>query len=153
MLADAVSKPALPTLTGAPPSVEKRALEQCLLALVRMNEEYRQRTIDKTRAVRASWWAWIMLSLLLRRPSARPGSEQDRRADANPVSDLSLTKLLKRRVQFAETGQWDVLLSEYLCDRSEHEQREKSHIEADSAQPCDDDDRIFERVVAMVHDV
>ena len=46
MLADAVSKPALPTLTGAPPSVEKRALEQCLLALVRMNEEYRQRTID-----------------------------------------------------------------------------------------------------------
>ena len=93
-----------------------------------------------------------MPSLLLRRPPARLGSEQDRRSDANLVSDLSLTKLLKRRVQFAETGQWDVLLSEYLCDRREYEQREKNHIEADSAQPRDDDDRIFERVIAMVHD-
>ena len=52
--------------------------------------------------------------------------------NANILSDLSLIKVPKKRVQFAETGQWDVLLSEYLRDRREEEERETLRVEADS---------------------
>ena len=161
MLADAVSLPALPTLTGAPPGVERRAMEQCVLALQHMNEEYRQRTCDRARATQASRWVWIMPSLLLRRPPARDMPENDAHGgriaplpsdSVNPAADLSLTKLLKKRVQLAECGQWDVLLEEYLRDRKAVEEREATRLLSQGAPPRDDDVRVFQRVIAMIHD-
>ena len=53
-------------------------------------------------------WAWLMPSLLLRAPGAG--------ADEHMGATAAVTKVVRRRLQLAETSQWQLLLKDVMAD-------------------------------------
>ena len=163
LLRRATSRPALPTLVAAPPAAEKRALEQCLAALAALGAVYSARVVSEVDAERASMWAWLMPTLLLRRPrgpgtTALPGEHgcegpnaapARRQVKATDASDLSLTRLLRARVQQAELGRWHALLVEY-CAELDEEEASVAPLRARPDADSDDQARSDARVVQLV---
>ena len=152
-LAEACSEPALPTLVIAPPEMERRALTVCIAALNAMVAATATRYPDADETLRASRWAWVMPTLLLRRPRPALCASGGRQEWAAPdearatEADVSLTQTLRHRLQLAEMGMWRRLLDEYIEDR---EVARCAAVRAESAPPKDDDADVFDRVTQRV---
>eukprot|EP00972_Heterocapsa_arctica_P081064 11944941-Heterocapsa_arctica.AAC.1 len=103
--------------------MERRALTVCITALNAMIATTTARYADDDEVLRASRWAWVMPTLLLRRPRPAPGANGARQEWTTPdaartaEADFSLTQTLRQRLQLAEMGRWRRLLDDYIEDR------------------------------------
>ncbi len=152
LLARAVAQPTLGAVAYAPPDVEVRAMDFCKTALQAVVHEYGQRAVNAEKADRASRWCWILPTLLLR-PADKGDEQQEREAHAQDTSQasskFSFAKLLRKRLQKAETAQWKELLVEYLAAVQAKEDRADS-LYARNAPPAGDDDAAYAKVIEQV---
>eukprot|EP00972_Heterocapsa_arctica_P068006 10038886-Heterocapsa_arctica.AAC.1 len=129
--------------------MERRALTVCIAALNAMVATTAARYADDAEALRACRWAWVMPTLLLRRPRPAPGASGARQEWTAPdaartaEADFSLTQTLRQRLQLAEMGKWKRLLDDYIEDR---EVARRAAMKSESAPMKDDDDDVFDRV-------
>ena len=117
-LDSATERPALPTVVHLPKMLRRRVADILIEALrhhVEAEAQAAARWSDaaaKTRARVASQWLWLLPSLLLRQGGVRDaldGEGQKDRAD-------STFQVIRQRVQRAESGKWQALLTDYLRD-------------------------------------
>ena len=82
--ATALQKLSTPDEEGPAEDVEQRGAVILRDALLHMSHQYLARITDPEAAVRASRWAWLLPSLLLRPVLRPPGREQQRQPGAAP---------------------------------------------------------------------
>ena len=114
-LALAVSRPALATAEEIPGGMQPRIVRILVDTLAHFNSaQTRARkhpgVESRQLAVEASRWLWLMPALLLRRSNHNIGDQA-----MQLPGPFSFQHCVKRRVQLAETAQWDTLLREYLA--------------------------------------
>ena len=111
MLAGVVRQPALPTLCEAPDQVARRVAEVMRDEMLSFAAAYGSGAADTRAATEASWRLWALPVLLLRRPPDGDGQLEE--ADGlpgaamgpcPPQADLTLGKILKERLRYAEIG-------------------------------------------------
>ena len=117
-LAAAVAAPVPPTLRRLPFQLQRRILELYLKALSDAVIVL-EREQDVCEALEIHRWLWLMPALLVPAPSSLSEAVA---AESSEAADLpynpSITQAVRRRLELAETEQWDVLLREHL-DRVE----------------------------------
>ena len=108
------SRPAPPTLRHPPAKLAQRVQDQAVLAM-QAAVEATERGLPEEEQLRAHRWLWAMPGILLAAPTKKTQAGEE--GTEEPAE--AVTHLVRRRLQHAEQGNWEVLLRDAVARQAE----------------------------------